>query len=420
MWRSIGPCHAAAGCSERVKVALPRRNPMATRSTMTKPSLKSLAAMWLAVLGVLAASGCGGTRAVHLIHSPGSESMRDMTAAIERGEYDRIEAVVVERGGSVSYEAYFHKTDAETRIDARSAGKSITALAMGVAIDEGDIASVHEPLMDYFDDKHPVEHDDAVKRGITIEDVLTMSSALDCDDWHASPGNEERMYRSRDWTRFALDLPLDSAYARDATGRGRYSYCTAGAFLLGRVLERATGVAFDVYVQRKLFDPLGIVDPVWRRAPNGEVQSGGQLALRARDFAALGRLVLDRGRHGEQTLVSRQWLRQMLQPRVKASPRDGYGYLWWVRDFYVDGVGHPGFYMSGNGGNKMVVFPEFDTVAVVLTTNYNQANMHDLSTALVERYILPAVKSHRLETGTGTETGTKTATGTGTGTGTQA
>lgn len=340
----------------------------------------------------LSATGpaCGPSRSSRV--PVASAALDPMTQAIEAGEFRRIEAVLVEQGGQVLYEGYFGKTGPQTRVDARSAGKSITALAVGVAIDDGLLEGVDSAVFPNFSDRAPFAHDGPPKQAIRVEDLLTMSSALDCDDWEPSPGNEERMYRTRDWTRFALDIPLEPGYRRGPNGRGRYSYCTAGAFLLGRLVERAAGQPFDRYVESRLFEPLGIEGAQWTRAPNGEVQSGGQLSLRARDFAAVGRLILDGGKHRGKVLVSVGWLEQMLQPRLRATPRDAYGYLWWIRDFFHGSVPNPGFYMSGNGGNKTVLFPELDAVVVVLSTNYNERDMHDLSTAIVEHHVLPVLR----------------------------
>jgi len=317
-----------------------------------------------------------------------------MSAQIEAGQYRKIEAIRVIRDGQTVFAGDYRGNTPESRIDARSSGKSITAIAVGMAIDDGKLAGVDLPVSGFFKDREPFAHDGPAKRAITIRDLLTMSSALDCDDWtDASPGNEERMYETRDWTRFALDIPTASDYARGANGLGRYSYCTAGAFLLGRIVERATGERFDTYVQRRLFDPLGITGARWKTSPTGEIQSGGQLSLRARDFAAIGQLILDGGMAGGKQVVSGAWLREMLTVRAKATPLDGYGYLWWVRDYRETGNPRPwpGFYMSGNGGNKVVLFPDLKTVVVILSTNYNQRDMHQLSSALIERHILPAL-----------------------------
>lgn len=314
-----------------------------------------------------------------------------MQAAIESGAFRRIEAVLVQQGGDVRFEGYYRRTGPETRIDARSAGKSITALAAGVAVDEG-VLSVDDAAFDHLQHLAPFENPEG-KEQILVRDLLTMSSSLDCSDWRQSPGNEERMYRRRSWARFAVDLPLDPAYRRSPTGQGRFSYCTAGAFLMGRVLEHVTEQPFDAFVQERLFAPLGIVDPVWTRSPTGEVQSGGQLSLRARDFLALGNLVRHRGEHDGRTLVSWEWIQEMLHPKVQATPVQTYGYLWWLYGFRVGGEGEPrgGFMMSGNGGNKVVWLPDYDATVVILATNYNDRDMHELTTTLIERYILPAL-----------------------------
>jgi CubicO group peptidase (beta-lactamase class C family) len=337
-----------------------------------------------------------------LLLAPGVQAqaldLKAMSAEIEAGSYRRIEAIRVIQHGRTIFAQDYRGNDAESRIDARSVGKSITAIAVGMAIEDGKLAGVDQPAFAFFKDREPFAHDGAMKRGITIRDLLTMSSALDCDDWKdASPGNEERMYRTRDWTRFALDIPLFRDFARGVDGQGRFSYCTAGAFLLGRIVERATGERFDHYVQRRLFDPLGITGAKWAMSPTGEVQSGGQLSLRAGDFAAIGQLVLGGGVAGGRQIISRAWLGEMLRVRTRATPVDGYGFLWWVRDYRVPGNAQPwpGFYMSGNGGNKVVLFPDLDAVVVVLSTNYNQRDMHEMTTAPIERHILPALIANR-------------------------
>ena len=327
----------------------------------------------------------------HAADEGAAAQFESMSAAIEDRDYRRIEAVFVERAGEVVHESYYRRSDAESRIDARSVGKSITALAVGIAIDEGLIESVDVPAVDYFDDRVPIEGDGDVKRAITIEDLLTMSSALDCNDWQDSPGNEERMYRTKDWTRFALDIPIDPDYARDTSGYGRYSYCTAGVFLLGRIVEKAAGIRFDTFVQERLFDPLGITEPEWTLSPAGEVQTGGQLSLRASDFAAVGRLILNGGAQDGEQLISKAWLRQVLASPRQATPTDAYGYLWWLRGFRVGDQVYGAAYMSGNGGNKVALFPELDTVVVILSTNYNRRNMHQQTTELLEKYILPTL-----------------------------
>ena len=127
--------------------------------------------------------------------------------------------------------------------DARSTGKSITALAVGIAIGRGVLPGVDAKVFPYLADLQPFAGAGPLKDAITVEDLLTMSSALDCDDDDPrNPGNEENMYPQPAWARWAVDLPTRADYRRDASGRGPWHYCTAGTFLLGQVLQRAAGL----------------------------------------------------------------------------------------------------------------------------------------------------------------------------------
>ena len=76
-------------------------------------------------------------------------------------------------------------------------------MLIGIAIDEGSIRGVDATLGELLPDRSL----DSAKASITMEQLLSMSSSLECNDWdERSPGNEERMYPTRDWVQFALDL----------------------------------------------------------------------------------------------------------------------------------------------------------------------------------------------------------------------
>jgi CubicO group peptidase (beta-lactamase class C family) len=339
---------------------------------------------------VLAACGARATEDP----KPSGDALAD---AVRAGEYRRTTSVIAFQDGRQLHEAYFGGTDVDTLHDIRSVTKSLAALAVGLAITDGALPSVEAPAFAYLGDLRPFAHDGPAKQAITIEDLLTMSSALDCNDnVAASPGNEENMYRQRAWSRWAVDLPV-RALTAGASEHG-FSYCTAGVFLLGQIVQRATSTPIDRYLEAKLLAPLGITRVEWNRSPTGEVATSGQLRIRTRDLAALAHLVLHRGRHGDVQVLPAAWIDRMLSrhadPDRHADPRDehGYGYLMWQREYTTPCGRAPAWYMSGNGGNHVVILPTLDAVAVVTTRNFNTRGMHDQTARLLEQHVWPRLR----------------------------
>ncbi len=258
------------------------------------------------------------------------------------------------------YEHYF-EGDAATLRDTRSATKSITAILTGIAVNDKKISGVSAPVLSFFPGRK-MQNEDPRKAQITLQDLLTMSSLLECDDWNDfSRGNEERMYVLEDWTQFALDLPIRGyvhlpGETYPPHGR-RFSYCTAGAFLMGQVLSKATGEPADTYAQRKLFNPLGIHDAQWVYSPLGLPQTGGGLRLTSADLLKIAEMYRLRGKANGKQVVSEAWVRASTAPHAQIDARTSYGYFWWLKSFESEGHSYPAYYMSGNGGNKVVVVP---------------------------------------------------------------
>jgi CubicO group peptidase (beta-lactamase class C family) len=319
-----------------------------------------------------------------------------VAASVARGDYPRTTSVLLERGGTVLYERYFDHTGPATLHDTRSVSKSITALAVGVAIAEGKLPSIGSAAFEPLADLRPFENDGPAKAGITLRDFLTMSSALACDDDdESSPGNELNMYPRREWARWAVDLPLRPSYQRDAEGLGAFYYCTAGTFLLGQILARATGEPVDRYIESRLLAPLGIRELEWARSPSGEVMTGGMLRLSTRDLAKVGRLVLQQGNWSGTQVVPAEWVRQATSFQRKPNRAEDpngeleYGYLFWGRQYQTPCGRVAGWFMSGNGGNHVLALPSLDAIAVVTRVGYNTRGMHAETFRLLEQQLLP-------------------------------
>jgi CubicO group peptidase (beta-lactamase class C family) len=315
---------------------------------------------------------------------------------IQDNTFQQITSVVVLVEGKLVYEDYYNGAGRDTQHDIRSASKTVTSILTGQAIARGALRGVDAKVFDFFQGR-AVQHPDPRKAQVTVEDLLTMSSLLECDDENQfSSGNEERMYVTEDWLGFFLDLPIKGfapwvTEPKDSPFGRSFSYCTAGVFTLGRVLEKATHRTIPDFAREALFAPLGIEKMAWVYSPLGEAQTGGGARFRSRDLAKLGQLYLDGGRWQGRQVVPEAWVKASTAAHVQASDTDTYGYLWWRRDFKAGGRTFPAFYMSGNGGNKVVVVPSAKLVAVITSTFYNSRGMHQQTDKLLTDYILSAL-----------------------------
>ncbi|MEL7197928.1 MAG: serine hydrolase [Pseudomonadota bacterium] len=315
-------------------------------------------------------------------------------SAVEAGDYAGTTSIVVMQDGEVIAERYFDDGGREALRNTRSVTKTVTALLAGIAISDGDL-ELRSTIGSFFPD-HAFQNPDPRKLETTVEDLLSMSSQLECNDSNMfSRGNEERMYLVEDWVSFYLDLPMrgfpawmdkpeDSPYGR------AFSYCTAGVVTLGAMIEKSTGQRLEDFAQKRLFSPLGIEKARWQFTPLNQAMAGGGLELTSRSLASLGNLLLEQGRVGETQILTEEWVRNALRPHAQVPDGRGYeyGYLLWLQPFEVEGQSLTARIMSGNGGNKVIIQPETNSVTVITTRNFGQRDAHQKSERLYETLLL--------------------------------
>ncbi|HMV26216.1 MAG TPA: serine hydrolase [bacterium] len=321
-----------------------------------------------------------------------------LDSAANQGVLKNITSILIARHGTLVFENYYNGADEATLHNTRSATKTITAILTGLAIDQQFIPSEKTPVFPYFRDKKEILNPDPRKNQITIEDLLTMSSLLECDDDNQfSNGNEERMYLIEDYIQFALDLPIRGFAAwnpkpQDSPFGRSFSYCTAGVILLGGVLERSSNMRVDAFAKKYLFDPLGIQQTAWQITPTGMPMTGGGLGLRSRDLLKIAQLYENKGIWNGKRIISGSWIEKSTKPHAQARENTDYGYLCWLQKFGSNDKTYFGYYMAGNGGSKIAVFPELHLTVVITSTWYGTGKAHAQSEKILSDYIIPAVQ----------------------------
>jgi CubicO group peptidase (beta-lactamase class C family) len=309
------------------------------------------------------------------------ERLTELERRIETGETPAPDALLIARHGKLVYERYWNGFNRDKPHDLRSATKSITSLLVGVALEQQLLPGVETRVTPLLQRYAPFKNGDERKERITVRNLLEMRSGLECNDWQPdSPGQEDRMYGSRDWVKFILDLPMAEEPGQSTV------YCTGGVNVLGALVEDAAGVKFPEFSRRTLFEPLGITQFEWQEADGGRTDAGGHLRLRPRDFAKIGQLMLAGGKWQGQQLVPEAWIREStVSGRALGDSR--YGYLWWVNTFELNGTPVDTFFARGNGGQYAFVFPSLDLVAIFTGSFYNEPESA-LAIELVGRFVL--------------------------------
>jgi CubicO group peptidase (beta-lactamase class C family) len=304
-----------------------------------------------------------------------------MTNLIIREKYKRIDALLILRNNKLIYENYFHGYSPDIAHNIFSAGKSITAILAGIAIDKGFIDSLNAPVTQVLPEYQSFKNPDPRKDRITIKHLLNMTAGLDCEDWYQH--TEDQMQQSDDWVKFTFDLPMI-----DEPG-AQGSYCTGCAVTLGRIIENQSGLSLQQFADKYLFKPLNIAGYKWHIMPDGRASGGGLFFLRPRDMAKIGLLMLNNGVYMGQQVVSAEWVQQSRQNTIKLpGPFDGYGYLWWKQGFHNE---IEAYFADGNGGQSIFIVPSKQLVLVFTGGNQNTAVGLQIF-QMINDYILPAAK----------------------------
>ncbi|MBK0401356.1 serine hydrolase [Adhaeribacter sp. BT258] len=261
---------------------------------------------------------------------------------------------------SIRQEHYWNGYGPQSKTNSFSVAKSVVSMLVGVALKEGRIKSLDQPVSEFLP-----EFKNGGKEKITIRHLLAMSSGLDWDESYSNP----------------LSMTTEAYYGQDLkalinrqeveTDPGKtFHYKSGNTQILAMVLEAAAGQKLADYAATRLWQPLGAEQTAeWSLdKENGTEKAYCCLYSNARDFARLGQLYLKNGIWKGDTIIDPAYVQESLTPtglkdELTGAKGDFYGYHWWLIPNYKN---FKAFYARGILGQYIIVIPEKEMVIVRL------------------------------------------------------
>ncbi|MDO5581813.1 MAG: serine hydrolase [Planctomycetia bacterium] len=314
-------------------------------------------------------------------------------------EVDTMNSIMILRHGKVIAEAWWAPYLPETPHAMFSVSKSFTSTGAGFAVADGKL-NIDSKVIDYFPDQLPKKISDNLKK-MKVRDLLTMS----CGHEKEAPASLFEMNRCpedvakipEDWAARFLANPVPFEPGTN------FRYNSLGTYMVGVIIQKATGEKLPDYLKRKLFDPLQIRTPYWETSPQGIVKGGSGLFLRTEDMAKLGQLYLQKGKWNGKNLLPAKWIEMASSKQISNKGNSnpdwsaGYGFQFWCCQ-------HNSFRADGAFCQFIVVVPEKNLV-IASTADYDNYQQ------ILNYYwdiLLPSIKDQPLPEDPDAQTALKT------------
>ncbi len=302
-----------------------------------------------------------------------SALINSLNGYISQKHYRLVNSVLLYKDGELVLEQYYNKFTKESRNNLKSVWKSIIAICAGICLDKGFIKSFDEPVSNYinlFDgNRHPYH------QMLKIKHLLTMTSGIYWNGGiHYHCPMVTQCLRSGNAAEYISDI-----YMQDLPG-STLVYKEWDVMLVSLLLQKASGMNVYDFCNEYLYKPLGIQSGRWFTAPDGlcytipgnnyaGIDGGTEEAksdLTARDMAAIGILMLNRGYYNGKRIITEELAEQITTPASKILGYETakgtkwmqeYGMFWWV---FKDGYSANGF-----GGQRIIVLPDQKIVCII-------------------------------------------------------
>ncbi len=306
-----------------------------------------------------------------------SSAVLSFVRAVEEHAHplDAVHSFMLLRHGNVAAEGWWAPYRPESPHALYSVSKSFTSTAIGLAVAEG-LLTVDDPVLPFFPDDAPANPGEQLK-AMRVRHLLAMNTGHQED-------TTNRVWRGEDdnWPRAFLSLPVEHEPG------SWFVYNTAATSILSAIITKLTGEPLLDYLRPRLFNPLGIENPIWETDPHGVNIGGSGLHLTTDDIARLGQLYLDKGMWQGQRIVPEAWIAEATSVHSDNSNTQtnpdwsvGYGYQFWR-------CRHNAYRGDGAFGQFCIVMPKQDAVLAIT------GGLRDMQGVLdkVWEHLLPAMR----------------------------
>lgn len=285
------------------------------------------------------------------------------------------QGVLIIQNDTIVFERYWGSLTADRLATVFSVSKSVTSLLCGIAVDEGYIKSIDDPVTDYIPE---LKKKDPHWQRLTVRHLLDMRSGLDFDDTYYMHLKDLDRVIAIARLNYSHNVMKQVKHLKFRCEPGtEHFYESMTSQILGIVIERATGQPFAEYLSDKVWKPLQMEQSAVVNIDSRKhrvAQSFGGISMTARDLAKIGRLYMNGGVWEGQRIVSEDWVRQST---AYDTSNDGYHFNWYNTSYYgADKPEHPGFYALGIKMQVLYVNPDLNLIMVRVGMNNSGKVFH--------------------------------------------
>ncbi|GAB4242527.1 MAG: hypothetical protein Tsb0034_20030 [Ekhidna sp.] len=267
-----------------------------------------------------------------------------------------IYSFLVIKDGALVHEAYFNGAKPETLLHVRSITKSISSIAIGIALCEGVVSSLDEKIVKHYSAYIEEGRTDGI-RDVTLGHILDMKTGVDWNEgqeaiaWYTSIQDT--------WEHFFQKQVIHDPGTI-------FNYNSGAVSLLNRFVENDQPLSYQDYVHEKLLKPLDITDFAWEKDGLGNTRADAGLQLRAVDLAKIGYIMMQDGKKDDLQVIPKEWIDASWKFEINLNADYGpienlhYNKLWWMGEYDE----HQVFFGLGYGGQLMLCVPDYDLIVI--------------------------------------------------------